>query len=50
MATQTSTPSITILPRLAFGAPMPRFCESAVNGLFKPKDNGSTQAAHRPAV
>ena len=50
MATQTSTPSITILPRLAFGAPMPPFCEAAVNGVFKSKDSGSTRAVHRPAV
>lgn len=31
MASQFITPSITIMPRLAFGAPMPHFCETNGN-------------------
>ncbi len=31
MASQLVTPSITIMPRLAFGAPMPHFCETNGN-------------------
>ncbi len=43
MITQKSMPSITILPRLAFGALMPSFCEAAVNPFFKPKNDDLTQ-------
>ena len=44
MAALNLTPTVTILPRLAFGAPMPPLCEAAVNQAFKPKfDNGAAR-------
>ena len=35
MASQFVTPSNTIMPRLAFGAPMPHFCETNGNRCGK---------------
>lgn len=42
MASQFVTPSVTIMPRLAFGAPMPYFC--ATNGNRSNKGSAASGA------
>lgn len=47
MTTRMLVPTITILPRLAFGAAMPPLCEAAVNQAFRSKAGNAEPRPHR---
>lgn len=46
MTTRMLAPTITILPRLAFGAAMPPLCEAAVNQALRPKVRSAEPQSH----